>query len=122
MGHDREGQGVLNRGAGGQAKEEPPLGVRCLNQVTTAVSVVPMKLKMRLSCVPTIVTAVMMTTAISAAMRPYSIAVTPSSSRMNFSAKRTSCMMSLPCVGYPVRICGPYLTIRASRIDALRDD
>ena len=37
-----------------------------------------------LSCVPTIVTAAMITTAISAAISPYSMAVTPSSSRANF--------------------------------------
>ena len=46
-----------------------------------------MLVKTPLRLVPTKVTAAIMTTAISAAIRPYSIAVTPSSSRMNFVMK-----------------------------------
>ena|SRR5690349_21054627 len=45
------------------------------------VSALPMLWNTALSCVPTIVTAAMITTEMSAAIRPYSIAVAPLSSR-----------------------------------------
>jgi hypothetical protein len=47
-------------------------------------TLVDMVVKVVLSAVPTAVTAVMITTAMSAAIRPYSIAVAPASSVKNF--------------------------------------
>src|ERR1700688_659748 len=46
-------------------------------QLVTAESAAPTALNVALRSVPTVVTATMITTAINAAMRPYSMAVTP---------------------------------------------
>jgi len=66
-------------------------GRSCLRQAPSALATL---VKTAFSCVPTLVTAVMMTMAISAAMRPYSMAVTPSSSRVNFLNICVICMES----------------------------
>src|ERR1700730_9435979 len=70
----------LPRMYGGSTR--PPVGVRGKTPAQGAgASAAPMAVNFAVRFVPTVVTAVMITTAINPAMRPYSMAVTPDSSR-----------------------------------------